>query len=135
MYKNRCVSCILGLLVSRHFGSTEPGKLRGTRHKGRNSAVKSNQLSFAGQYKKFVQYNFKLTLVICTVVSIARFQSTRSPTMPINITKIVLMMINLLEPCKATGSTGFFISRCFLCIYISMFSLYLYLDVSYVFIS
>ena len=31
---------------SRHFVSDKKGKLRGTRHKGRNSAVKSSQLSW-----------------------------------------------------------------------------------------
>ena len=31
-------------------------------HKGQNSAVKSSQLSWAGQYKKWVQYDFKFTL-------------------------------------------------------------------------
>ena len=37
------------------------GKLRGTQRKGRYSAVKSSQLSWAGQYKKCLQYNFKFT--------------------------------------------------------------------------
>ena len=53
----------LNLLPSHHFGSYMPVKLRGTQHKGRNSAVKSSQLSWAGQYKKFVQYDFKFTSV------------------------------------------------------------------------
>ena len=44
----------------RHFGSYKPGKLRGAQHKGRHSVVKSSQLSWAGQYKKCVQYDFKL---------------------------------------------------------------------------
>ena len=37
-----------------HFSSYKPCKLRGTRLKGRNSAVQSSQLSWAGQYKKCV---------------------------------------------------------------------------------
>ena len=49
--------------MSRHFGSDMPGKLRGTRHKGRNSAVQSRHLSWAGQCKKCVQYDFKFTPV------------------------------------------------------------------------
>ena len=40
-----------------------PGKLRGTRHTGRNNAVKFSQLSLAGQCKKCVQYDFKFTPV------------------------------------------------------------------------
>ena len=36
------------------------GKLRGTQRKGRYSAVKSSQLSWAGQYKKCVQYDSSL---------------------------------------------------------------------------
>ena len=47
----------------RYFDSYKLGKLRGTRHIGRNSAVKSSQLSRAGQYKKSVQYDFKFTPV------------------------------------------------------------------------
>ena len=39
------------------------GKHRGTRHKDHNSAVKSSQLNWTGQYKKCEQYNFKLTPV------------------------------------------------------------------------
>ena len=37
---------------SRHFGFDIPGKLRGTWHKGRNSAVLSSESSWTGQYKK-----------------------------------------------------------------------------------
>ena len=48
--------------LRRHFGSYKPGKLRGTKHKGRNSAVQSSQFSWAGQYKKCVQYDFQFTL-------------------------------------------------------------------------
>ena len=44
---------------SRHFGSYKESKLRGTQRKGRYSAVKSSQLSWARQYKKGVQYDFK----------------------------------------------------------------------------
>ena len=46
---------------SRHFGSYEQSKLSVTQRKGRYSAVKSSQLSWAGQYKKCVQYDFKFT--------------------------------------------------------------------------
>ena len=48
---------------ARHFGSYKESKLRETRLKGRNSAVKSSQLSWAGQYKMCVQYDFKFTSV------------------------------------------------------------------------
>ena len=48
---------------ARHVGSYKPGKLRVARHKGRNCLVKSGQLSWAGQYKKFVQYECKCTPV------------------------------------------------------------------------
>ena len=48
--------------MARHFGSYKPDKHRETRHKGRNSAVKSSQLNWAGQYKKWVQYDFKFLL-------------------------------------------------------------------------
>ena len=48
-----------------NFGWYKPGKLWGTLHKGRNSAVQSSQLSLAGQYKKCVQYDFKFTPVYC----------------------------------------------------------------------
>ena len=48
---------------SLHCGSYKPDKLRGTQHKGRNSAVQSSQLSWTGQYKKCVQYNLKSTVV------------------------------------------------------------------------
>ena len=40
----------------------QTGKLRWTRHKGRNSAVQSIQLTWTGQYKKYVQYKFKFTM-------------------------------------------------------------------------
>ena len=46
---------------ARHFGSYKESKLSVTRRKGRNSTVKSCQLSWAGQYKKCIQYNFKFT--------------------------------------------------------------------------
>ena len=48
--------------ITRHFGSYKQSKLRGTRRIGRFSAVKSSQLSCAGQDKKCKQYNIKLTL-------------------------------------------------------------------------
>ena len=37
------------------------GKLGPTQYKGRNSAVKSSLLSWAGQYTKCVQYDFNFT--------------------------------------------------------------------------
>ena len=37
--------------VSRHFGLDEPGKLRGTGHKGRNGAEQSSPSSRTRQYK------------------------------------------------------------------------------------
>ena len=46
---------------TRHFGSDNSDKR--TRHKGRNSAVQSNQSSWAGQYKKCAQYDLKFTPV------------------------------------------------------------------------
>ena len=39
---------------SRHFGLVQMGKLRGTCHNGRNSAVQFSQRSWAVQYKKCV---------------------------------------------------------------------------------
>ena len=45
----------------RHFGSYKQSKPKETQSKGRYSAVISSQLSWAGQYKKCVQYNFKFT--------------------------------------------------------------------------
>ena len=50
----------------RHFGSYKSGKLRGKGHKGQNSAVKSIQLSWAGQYKKG-QYSTISSLLQSTV--------------------------------------------------------------------
>ena len=47
--------------LSRHFGSYKMSKLSVTKRKGRYSAVMSSQLSWAGQYKKCVQY-VKFTL-------------------------------------------------------------------------
>ena len=63
-----CSSCILTNFLRyhsspRHFVSYNRGKLGGTRHKGRNSAVKSIQSSWTGQYEKCVQYDFKFTSV------------------------------------------------------------------------
>ena len=50
------------IAYTRHFGSYQESKLRGTpRRKGRYSAVKSSLLSWAEQYKKCVQYDFKFT--------------------------------------------------------------------------
>ena len=40
--------------TSPHFGSYQQSKLSVTQRKGRYSAVKSSQLSWAGQYKKIV---------------------------------------------------------------------------------
>ena len=57
-----------GCIFLNHFGSNKPGKLRGTLQIGRTSAVKSSQLSWAGQYKKYcVQYDFPFTLVCCEI--------------------------------------------------------------------
>ena len=50
--------------VSCHFGSYKRGELREKRPKSRNSALKTSQLSWAGQYKKCVQYDFKFTTAI-----------------------------------------------------------------------
>ena len=46
---------------ARHFGSYQESKLSVARRKGRYSAVKSSQHSWAGQYKKCVQYDFLFT--------------------------------------------------------------------------
>ena len=43
---------ILDLKMFRHFGLVQTGKLRGTRRKGRNSAVQSSQLSGTGHVTK-----------------------------------------------------------------------------------
>ena len=53
----------LGVQCTRHYGSYKPGKLRGTRQKGRKIAVKSSQLGWEEQYRKCVQYNIKFTPV------------------------------------------------------------------------
>ena len=50
---------IITLSSSRHFD--QQSKPSVTQRKGRYSAVKSNQLSWAEQYKKCVQYNFQFT--------------------------------------------------------------------------
>ena len=60
MVYNIC-SVIISIYIARHFGSCKTGKLRGTRRKGRK--VKSSQLNRTGQYKKCLQYDFKLTQV------------------------------------------------------------------------
>ena len=44
-----------------HFGSYQNSNLSVKQHKGRYSAVKSSQLSWARQYKKCVQYNLQYT--------------------------------------------------------------------------
>ena len=49
------------MITPVRLGQTD--KLRRTRSKGRNSAVQSSQLSWMGQYKKCVQYDFKFTTV------------------------------------------------------------------------
>ena len=46
---------------ARYFGVYKQSKLRGTQRKSRYNVVKSSQLSWAGQYKKCVQYDFKFT--------------------------------------------------------------------------
>ena len=54
--------------LSIHFGPYKQNELKGTRHQGRNSTVRSSQLSWAGLYKKCVQYDFKFTrCIVCTV--------------------------------------------------------------------
>ena len=56
--------CVLEFIViSRPFGSYRLGKHRGTWHKGQNSLVKSSEPSWAGKFKKCVQYDFKFTPV------------------------------------------------------------------------
>ena len=50
------------MVISRHFGSYQQSELSVTHCKGRYSAVKSSQLSWAGPYKKCEQYNFQFTL-------------------------------------------------------------------------
>ena len=47
--------------VARHFGSFKQSKHRGTLRRVRCSAVKSSQLSLAGQYKMCVQFDFNFT--------------------------------------------------------------------------
>ena len=46
-----------------HFGSYIQSKLRGTRRKGQNCALKSSQLCRTGQNKRCVLYDFKFTSV------------------------------------------------------------------------
>ena len=50
-------------ITACHFGSYNMGKLRGLRYKGRISLAHSSQSRWTGQYKKFVQYNFKSTSI------------------------------------------------------------------------
>ena len=45
--------------MASHFGSYQESKLSVTQRKGQYSEVKSNQLGWAGQYKKCVQYDFQ----------------------------------------------------------------------------
>ena len=47
-------------IIERLFGSNQRSKLRGTRSKSRNSAVKSSQLRRAGQYKKVCTVRFQV---------------------------------------------------------------------------
>ena len=46
------------------------GKLRRTRYKGRNSTVHSIQLTWTGQYKKCVQYDFRFTSIYSTYMEL-----------------------------------------------------------------
>ena len=46
---------------SCHFGLYQQCKLIVTQRKGRTSAIQSSQLSWAGQYKKCVQYDFQFS--------------------------------------------------------------------------
>ena len=50
------------MMMSRHFGSYQQSKISVAQRKGQYSAVQSSQLSWAGQYKKCVWYNFQFTL-------------------------------------------------------------------------
>ena len=61
LYSNICSEELAN--NSGRFGLYKQSKLRRTRRKGRNSAVKSSQLSWAGQNKKCVEYDFKFTSV------------------------------------------------------------------------
>ena len=54
------------------------GKLRGTQYKGRNSAVKFSQLSWAIQYKKCEQYDFKFTSIYSELCIYFIFQNEYS---------------------------------------------------------
>ena len=69
IYLILCLSINLSILlsISCHFGSYKLGKLRETRHKGRNSTVNQCQHFRAGQYKKCVQYDFKFTPVYLAI--------------------------------------------------------------------
>ena len=51
----------LFMYPSRHFSSYQQSKFCVTQRNGRYSAVKSSKLSWAGQYKKCVQYNYQFT--------------------------------------------------------------------------
>ena len=55
------IQSVIPLCTARYFGSHKQSKLRGTQCKGRNSVVKSSQVSWAGQYKKCVQHDFKFS--------------------------------------------------------------------------
>ena len=59
LYKN--ILTYIQVHKARHFGSYQQSKLSVPQRKGRYSAVKSSQLSGAGQYKKFAQYDFQFT--------------------------------------------------------------------------
>ena len=50
-------------IISGRMIHDKKGKLRGRRHKGRNSAVQCSKLSWTGQYNKCVQYDFRFTPV------------------------------------------------------------------------
>ena len=54
---------MVALITLHFFHISRVNSKEGKRHKGRNSAVQSSLLSWAGQYKKCVQYNFKFTPV------------------------------------------------------------------------
>ena len=64
--------------TARHFGSYKPGKLRGTLHKRRNSAVKSSLLSCTRQYKNV--YSKISSLLPSTVTGLASKYETSTTT-------------------------------------------------------
>ena len=60
--------------------------------KGRYSAVKSSKLSWAGQYKKCVQYDFKYTVEYSVVVGYLK----RGAKHPVSIKETILFSLRSL---------------------------------------